>query len=153
MFWQPSPGLGIDATWTDNNAFYTNNAEGRYIEGSMQKTGQIGISLTRENWESSFRLRYLGSYPLLPDNSAQASSHLLASIRGGYNLGSATIYAEIFNLFDKDAKDITYLYGAYVAGFDPDGLTADDINCSVTNCFMSRASEPRTLRFGVKWSF
>jgi hypothetical protein len=68
-------------------------------------------------------------------------------------LGSATLYAEIFNLLDTDAKDITYLYGAHVAGFDSSGLTADDIDCSTTNCLMSRASEPRTLRLGIKWSF
>ena len=153
LFWQPSPGLGIDATWTDNEASYTNNSEGHFIEGSMENTGQLGISFSRNNWESNFRLRYLGPYPLLPDNSTRAPSHLLASVRSGYNLGSATLYAEIFNLLDTDAKDITYLYGAHVSGFDPSGLTADDIDCSTTNCLMSRASEPRTLRLGVKWSF
>ncbi len=153
LFWQPSPGLGIDATWTDNEASYTNNSEGRFIEGSMENTGQLGISFSRNNWESNFRLRYLGPYPLLPDNSTRAPSHLLASVRSGYNLGSATLYAEIFNLLDTDAKDITYLYGAHVAGFDSSGLTADDIDCSTTNCLMSRASEPRTLRLGIKWSF
>jgi outer membrane receptor protein involved in Fe transport len=153
FFWQPKLGLGIDATWTDNKAYYTNNSEGRFIEGSMENTGQIGISFSQDNWESSFRIRYLGPYPLLPDNSTRASSNVLASIRGGYNLGQATLYAEIFNLLDTDAKDITYLYGAYVKGFDPSGLTADDIDCSTTNCLMSRAAEPRTLRLGVKWSF
>ena len=153
LFWQPGAGLGIDATWTDNEASYTNNSEGQFIEGSMENTGQLGISFSRNNWESSFRLRYLGPYPLLPDNSTRAPSHLLASVRGGYNLGSTTFYAEIYNLFDTDAKDITYLYGAHVAGFDPSGLTADDIDCSTTNCLMSRASEPRTLRLGVKWLF
>jgi len=153
LFWQPRPWLGIDATWTDNQAFYTDLSEGRYIEGSMENTGQIGIAIIQDNWESSFRLRYLGSYPLLPDNTVRAGSHLLASLRGSYALGSATIYAELFNLLDTDAKDITYLYAAYVSGFDPPGLTADGIDCLTVNCRMSRATEPRTLRVGIKWSF
>jgi len=153
LFWQARPWLGIDATWTDNKAYYTDNLEGRYIEGSMENTGQIGIAVIQDNWESSFRLRYLGSYPLLPNNTVRANSHLLASLRGSYTLGSATIYAELFNLLDTDAKDITYLYGAYVSGFDPPDLTADDIDCLSVNCRMSRATEPRTLRVGIKWSF
>ena len=61
--------------------------------------------------------------------------------------------AACFNLLDADGKDIVYYYEAYVDGFDPPGQTSADIDCSVTNCRMSRAQEPRTLRVGVKFEF
>jgi hypothetical protein len=40
-----------------------------------------------------------------------------------------------------------------VDGLDPPGLTSEDIDCSVTDCRMSRVEEPRTLRLGVKFEF
>ncbi len=62
-----------------------------------------------------------------------------------------TFYAEVLNLLDNDGKDIVYFYEAVVPGLDPPGLAADDID--VTNCRVSRQGEPRTLRFGVKYTF
>lgn len=61
------------------------------------------------------------------------------------------MYAELFNILDADSHDIVYYYEAYVEGFDPPGLTSEDIDCNTTNCRMSRATEPRTLRIGLQW--
>ena len=104
-------------------------------------------------WEASLRMRYLGPYAMTPDNAQRASSKTSVNVRGAYRFGSKMLYAEIINLFDSDGKDIVYWYEAYVDGFDPPGLTSEDIDCDVTNCRMSRAEEPRTLRFGLKWEF
>lgn len=153
LFWQPLDWLGIDAVFTDNKAHYVDNPEGRFIEGSLENAGQLGISAVKDNWEASLRLRYLGPYALTPDNANRAESHSTLNLRGAYKMGSVTLYAEVFNLFDDDGKDIVYYYEAYVDGFDPPGLTADDIDCAVVNCRMSRATEPRTLRVGAKWEF
>ena len=59
----------------------------------------------------------------------------------------------MFNLLENDGKDIVYFYEAYVDGFDPPGLTSEDIDCGTVDCRMSRATEPRTVRLGVKWLF
>lgn len=59
----------------------------------------------------------------------------------------------MLNLLDSSGKDIAYYYGAYVDGFDPPALMADDIDCERVNCRMSRAEERRTLRVGVKFEF
>jgi hypothetical protein len=129
------------------------NPDGPYIEGSVENAGQIGLSAVKDKWEASFRVRHLGEYALVPDNSQRAEPETTVGIRGAYTTGKATWYAEVLNLFDADGKDIVYWYEAYVDGLDPPGLTAEDIDCDVTNCRMSRAEEPRTLRLGVKVEF
>jgi hypothetical protein len=63
------------------------------------------------------------------------------------------LYAELFNVTDAAGKDVVYWYAAYVPGLDPPGTSSADIDCGVTNCRVSRAQEPRTLRLGLKVSF
>ena len=153
MFWKPLDWLGVDAVFTDNQAHYADNPDGRYIEGSLENASQIGFSAVRDNWEAALRVRYLGPYALTPDNEHRAGSSTTVNLRGSYRLGSVTLYAELFNLLGNDGKDIVYLYEAYVEGFDPPGLTSEDVDCATVNCRMSRATEPRTVRVGAKWLF
>jgi outer membrane receptor protein involved in Fe transport len=152
-FWRPIDWLGIDAVYTGSRARYVDNPDGRYIEGSVEHAGQLGISAVKDKWEASLRVRYLGEYALVPDNSQRAEAETSVNVRGAYTVGRATWYAELLNIFDEDGKDIVYWYEAYVDGLDPPGLTSDDIDCSVTNCRISRVEEPRTLRLGVKFEF
>ncbi len=152
-FWRPIDWLGIDAVYTGSRARYVDNPDGRYIEGSVEHAGQLGISAVKDKWEASLRVRYLGEYALVPDNSQRAEAETSVNVRGAYTVGRATWYAELLNIFDEDGKDIVYWYEAYVDGLDPPGLTSDDIDCSITNCRISRVEEPRTLRLGVKFEF
>jgi outer membrane receptor protein involved in Fe transport len=154
LFWRPIDWLGIDAVYTGSTARYTDNPEGAYVEQAVEHAGQLGFSAVKDRWEASLRLRYLGPYALAADNSRRAGQETSVNIRGAYTLrNNWTLYAEVLNVIDADGKDIVYYYPAYVAGFDPPGLTADDIDCGLLNCRMSRAEEPRTLRFGVKLQF
>jgi len=152
-FWRPTDWLGIDAVYTGSKARYVDNPDGPYIEGSVENAGQLGISAVKDRWEASVRVRYLGPYAMTPDNTQRASPETSVSLRGAYTVGRATWYAELLNVLDEHGKDIVYWYPAYVAGLDPPGLTSGDIDCSVVNCRMSRAEEPRTLRVGVKFAF
>ncbi len=152
-FWRPIDWLGIDAVYTGSRARYVDNPDGPRIEGSVEHSGQLGISAIKDKWEASVRVRYLGEYALTPDNSQRADGETSVGIRGAYTTGRATWYAELLNMFDADGKDIVYWYEAYVDGLDPPGLTSEDIDCDVTNCRISRAEEPRTLRLGVKFEF
>lgn len=152
-FWQPLDWLGIDAVYTGSRARYTDNPDGPRIEGSLEHAGQLGLSAVKDQWEASLRIRHLGEYALVPDNSRRAEAQTTVSIRGAYTLGRATWYAELLNVFDEVGKDIVYWYEAYVDGLDPPGLTSEDIDCDAVNCRMSRAEEPRTLRVGVKFAF
>jgi outer membrane receptor protein involved in Fe transport len=152
-FWRPIEWLGLDAVYTGSRARYVDNPDGPRIEGSLEHAGQFGISAIKDKWEASLRVRHLGEYALVPDNSERAEAQTSVGIRGAYTIGKATWYAEVINLLDEDGKDIVYWYEAYVEGLDPPGLSSEDIDCDVTNCRISRAEEPRTLRVGVKFEF
>jgi len=153
LFWRPIDWLGIDAVYTGSTARWIDNPDGDYIEGAVEHAGQLGFAATKDNWEASLRVRYLGPYALTPDNAQRARSKTSVNMRGAYTLGAKTFYAELINIFDNDGKDIVYWYEAYAPGFDPPGQSSADIDCSVTNCRVSRAEEPRTLRVGLKWAF
>lgn len=153
MFWQPLNWLGIDAVYTQSDARFTNNPEGDYIEDALESAAQIGISATTDDWDVSLRARYMGPYALLADNSDRAASLATVSMRAARHWELLTVYAELINMLDSDGKEIVYNYPAYINGFDPAGLTSEDIDCSVTNCRMSRVTEPRTFRMGVSYKF
>ncbi len=156
MFWRPVDWLGVDAVFTDNRARFVDNPEGIYIDGAVENAAAFGVAATRNNWESSMRIRYLGPYALSPDNARRASSTTGVNFRGAYSFEKIQLYAELINAFDDDGKDITYWYEAFIAGYDDVVLGAasiDDIDCEAINCRMSRAREPRTLRVGLKYRF
>jgi hypothetical protein len=156
MFWQPTDWLGVDAVYTDNKAHFVNNPEGRFIDGAVEHAAQFGVAATRNNWEASMRIRYLGPYALTPDNLHRASGTTGVNFRGAYSFERVQLYAELINAFDSDGKDIVYWYEAYVEGYDDvvnGAASIDDIDCATLNCRVSRAREPRTLRFGVKYHF
>jgi outer membrane receptor protein involved in Fe transport len=153
FFWEPTDWLGIDAVWTDSDARYVDNPDGPYVEGAIENAASFGLSAVKDKWEASLRLRYMGEYALTADNAQRADASTTVNMRGAYTVGRATMYAELLNVFDEDGRDIQYWYEAYVDGLDPPGLTSEDIDCSVTNCRMSRIEEPRTVRLGVKFAF
>ncbi|MDR0779967.1 MAG: TonB-dependent receptor [Pseudomonadales bacterium] len=152
-FWQPLKWLGIDAVYTHSKARYVNNPEGDHVEQAVETSAQLGISATYDKWDVSMRVRYLGPYALTPDNEYRSKSLTTLNLRGAWNFQHFTTYAEILNLLDTDRKEIVYYYPAYVAGFDPAGMSADDIDCDTINCTMSRAADPRSLRVGLSYRF
>jgi hypothetical protein len=139
-FWRPANWLGIDAVYTGSRA--RNNdpeaAGGKYVEGGVEHAGEIGLAATRSSWEISARLRYLGPYPLLPDNSQRADSETMLNLRVAYDFDAFTLYGEVLNVLDHAGKDIVYFYEN---AFDPEGGR------------VSRAEEPRSLRAGLKYKF
>jgi len=153
MFWQPLPWLGIDAVYTTSDARYTDNPDGPYIQGALEEAAQIGLSASSDNWDVSLRARHMGPYALLADNSDRADALTSVSLRGARHWNSLTVYAEVINALNTDGKEIVYNYPAWIAGFDPAGLTSEDIDCTTTNCRMSRITEPRTFRAGVSYKF
>jgi len=139
-FWRPMDWLGIDFVYAGSRARYDNEQDGggRYVEGGVEGAGELGIAATKGDWELSARLRYLGEYPLLPDNSERADAEVMLNLRAGHTWGKVTLYGEVLNVLDANGKDIVYFYEN---AFDPTGGR------------VSRAEEPRSLRFGVKYNF
>jgi outer membrane receptor for Fe3+-dicitrate len=153
LFWRPVDWLGIDAVYTGSNARYVDNPDGPYVEGSVEHAAEFGIQAVKNQWEASLRIRYLGEYALTPDNAHRAGGETTISVRGAYTVGRMMWYADLLNVPNSKGKDIVYWYPAYVPGLDPPGTSSADIDCNVTDCRVSRAQEPRTLRVGVKVKF
>src|SRR5690606_4208042 len=115
------------------------------VAGAIENAGELGISVVQPRWEASLRVRRLGEYPLIEDDSQRADPETTVNIRGAWKPGAFTVYAELLNVFDETGKDIVYWYATHVAGLDPVGEQIDGR--------VSRAEEPRTVRVGVKYSF
>jgi len=144
-FWRMNSWMAMDAVWTGSHARYVNSPGADFVAGAVENAGELGVSAVKDQWEASVRVRYLGEYPLIEDNSLRSDAETMINIRGAWKPGNLTVYAEVLNVFDAHGKDIEYFYGANVAGFDPPGVEVDGL--------MSRAEEPRTVRFGVKYQY
>jgi outer membrane receptor protein involved in Fe transport len=145
-FWRPLPYLAIDATWTVSRARYFGpeaTPGETHIAGAIESAGELGISLIKGPWELSGRLRHLGPYPLVEDNSARAEAENVVNLRAAWKSGRWMLYGELLNLFDARGKDIVYFYESYLPAIDS----------APTEGRMSRAEEPRTLRLGLRYSF
>jgi outer membrane receptor protein involved in Fe transport len=144
-FWRPLPWLAFDGVWTASRARYVSSEDGAYVAGAVENAGAFGVALVNDRWEASLRVRCLGEYPLIEDDSERADSETSLNVRLAWKPGALTFYAELLNALDENGKDIVYYYGANVAGLDPLGEQIDGR--------VSRAEEPRTLRAGVKYRF
>lgn len=139
-FWRPFRWLAFDANYTASHARYDN---GDYIPNAFENAGQIGASLVLDRWEASVRLRHLGPYPLIEDNSERDKGSNVINLRGAYKPGKIEIYAEVLNILDSRDKDMTYYYESYIPAFDAGPVEGR----------LSRVIEPRTLRLGAKYRF
>ncbi|MBO9580644.1 MAG: TonB-dependent receptor [Sphingobium sp.] len=140
MFWRPTKWLAIDGNYTGSHSRYDN---GDHIPNAFENAGQIGVSFIRDHWKFSARLRHLGPYPLIEDNSERDKGSNNVNLRGAYAFGPLELYAELVNVFDSRDKDMTYFYEAYIPSFD----------AAPTEGRMSRVLEPRTLRVGATVKF
>jgi len=87
------------------------------------------------------RVRHLGEFPLIEDNSDRSDPETCVNIRGAWKPGNFYVYAEVINVFDENGKDMVYSYETNVPG------------AGLIDGRVSRAEEPRTVRAGVKYRF
>ncbi|MBT5331870.1 MAG: TonB-dependent receptor [Porticoccaceae bacterium] len=141
-FWSPVEWLAVDAVYAQSDARFTDPdvPSEIYVDGAVESAGQLGITAHLENWELSSRLRFLGEYALVPDNSIRTGSTTSLNLRAAREFNNFTLYGELINATDEDNKDIVYYYETNVNGNDYEGR-------------VSRAGHPRTVRLGVKFEF
>jgi outer membrane receptor protein involved in Fe transport len=139
-FWRPLPWLAIDGNYTASHARFDN---GDYIPNAFENAAQAGVSVVHENWEGSIRVRHLGPYPLIEDNSLRDKGSTVVNARGAWKPGNIEIYAEVLNIFNSRDKDMAYLYESFIPSFDAAPVEGR----------LSRVLEPRTLRVGAKYRF
>jgi outer membrane receptor protein involved in Fe transport len=140
LFWRPVDWLAIDAVWVGNHARFVNSPGAEFIPGAVENAGELGISAIFDQWDASIRVRHLGEYPMVEDNSLRSEAETLVNFRAAWKPGRFSVYAEVLNVFDHHGKDIRYFYTSRLPGEPLGGVDG----------FLSRAEEPRTLRVGLK---
>ena len=151
-FWRPIPWIAIDSVWTGSHARSEDPNGNVYVAGGIESAGELGISAIQKRWEASVRVRYLGPYPLIEDNSKRAPGEVVVNLRAAWKADHYTLYAELLNVLNDNGKDIVYWYQAHAPGVDAPGVEGG-CDAVTDNCRMSRAEEPRTLRAGIRYQF
>jgi hypothetical protein len=96
-----------------------------------------------DGWSVAPRIRYVGRYPLIEDDSVKARSSLLLNLRVGREWERFGVGLELFNLLDSKDHDIDYFYASRLPGEPLSGV--EDIHYHVF--------QPRSVRLALRRSF
>jgi outer membrane receptor protein involved in Fe transport len=143
--WSPLPWLLVDAdlAWT-HARFRDADPVGDRIPNSVDKVASVAVSVKDLGpWSASLQWRYLGSGPLVEDNSVRAPSALTTNLRVGYRVDAqTTLTLDVFNLGNRRVNDISYFYDSRLPG---EAAAVADRHL--------HPAEPRTLRLSLAHSF
>jgi outer membrane receptor protein involved in Fe transport len=137
-FWRPLPWLVLDGNYTASRSRYDN---GDRIPNAFENAASAGAAIILDPWEASIRLRHLGPYPLIEDNSVRDKGSTIVNARAAWKGKRIELYGELLNIFDSRDKDIAYYYESYIPAVDTGGPQEGRL---------SRVVEPRTVRLGIK---
>jgi outer membrane receptor protein involved in Fe transport len=125
--------------------FSSADASGNFIPGAVNKVASVGVTINNwKNWHGGFHMRYLGSRPLIEDNSVRSKPTTLGYARLGYKFDQHTsLNLDIFNVFNRKASDIDYFYTSRLSGEPASGV--DDIHFHPV--------APRNFRLSLNYFF
>ncbi len=117
--WAALPWLLVDAdlAWT-HARFADADPAGNRIPNSVDKVASVAVTARDGGpWSASLQWRYLGTGPLIEDNSVRSTSSLTANLRIARKLSRHTeLTLDVFNLFDRQVNDIQYFYESQLPG-------------------------------------
>ena len=117
--WTPAPWLLLDADLAWTHARYTN---GQRIPNAVDRVASFAVALRDLGaWDASLQWRYLGPGALSEDNSVRSPASITSNLRVSRKLGAAwgknsELTLDVFNLFNRAAQDIQYLYVSQLPG-------------------------------------
>ncbi|MGE0621913.1 MAG: TonB-dependent receptor [Pseudomonadales bacterium] len=140
-FWQAADWLSLNAAYTSTDArFKQDQGGGDRIPGAVKETFVVGANAVWENgFGAGLRLRYLGTAPLIEDNSVRSGDSLLLNASASYRWQSLEFRLDAFNLLDSDDDDISYYYASRLEGEPAEGV--EDVHF--------HPLEPRSIRASV----
>ncbi|HEY0973581.1 MAG TPA: TonB-dependent receptor [Solimonas sp.] len=146
VYYAPRPWLIVDAGYAySRGRLQVPAGEGDRIPNSIEDVFSLGLTIPEtRNWSAGLRLRYLGSGPLIEDNSARSKSTMVVNTQLGYRfLPSMTATVAVLNLFDSSDNDITYFYESRLPGEPAEGISD----------FHIHPVEPRAVRLTLAAEF
>jgi outer membrane receptor protein involved in Fe transport len=141
-FLQATDWLAINFAYTYTDSEFDDAADENKIPGAIGSSGTLGLNGAWNNgFFTSARVRYLGSAPLIEDNSVRSSSSLLVNAGAGYRVGAVELRLDVLNVFDSGDYDISYSYASRLEQEPLDGV--EDIHF--------RPLEPRSVRASISY--
>ncbi len=144
--WRAQRWLFVDLDLAWNHARFTGNApEGNYVPGAPDVVAQIGFAVESYGpWSGAVFGRYIGSYPLVEDNSVRSKPQTLFDAQLGYLFTPALkLRLDVFNLFDQQTNDISYYYTSRLPGEPLAGVADTHVH----------PGEPRSFRVSLSYRF
>jgi hypothetical protein len=145
LYARPRDWLIIDADYAWSRArFRDQDAAGSRIPGAVEAAASLGVTIDHASgWFGGIRVRYLGQAALLEDDSVRAPSSTLANVDIGRRFGERfKLRLGVYNVFDREANDITYFYESQLPG---ESRPVNDIHFHPV--------EPRTVRVTAEVRF
>ncbi len=144
--WRPLPWLFFDLDVAWNHARFQNDAPaGNYILGAPGSVISAGAAIDHYGpWSGALFMRYIGSYPLIEDNSVRAASSTVFDGQVGYEVARNTrLRLDVFNIFDTKTNEINYFYASRLPGEPADGILDTHFH----------PSEKRSFRVSLSYQF
>lgn len=142
-FYRVTPRLttDLDISFTRARFLDVDPGEDR-IPGSLSNVVAAGVSWEPEERGlfGALRLRHLGGYAMIEDNSVKADPASLVNLNAGYRLGALRVSLNVLNLLDSKAADIQYFYESLLPG---ENSPVEDVHF--------HPAEPRQLRLMLSW--
>ena len=139
--WTPVPWFLLDADLAWTHARFVN---GDRIPNAVDRVASLAATVRELGpWSASLQWRYLGSGPLVEDNSVRARSALTTNLRVSHRLTPQTsLTLDVFNLLDRRVNDISYFYASRLPG---EAAPVADVHL--------HPAEPRSLRLTLAHRF
>ncbi|MEO7083903.1 MAG: TonB-dependent receptor [Gemmatimonadaceae bacterium] len=142
----PNRWVLLDLDLATTRARYTDNDPvGKFIPEALQATTAAGVTVRNIGpWMASIFYRYFGPRSLTESDSIQSPPTTLWNSQATYQLTKRfSLRADVFNMLDTKAPDITYYYTSRLAGEPAAGV--DD--------FHFHPVERRSIRIGLLGAF
>lgn len=136
----PMPWLIIDTDLAWSHARFAN---GDRIDNAVERIATFSSTIKRGAWAATLATRYIGSGPLIADNSIRSRPSITTNLRFGYQVSKQVeLGFDVFNLFNRRNDDIQYFYESQLSS---EAAPAADRHI--------HPAEPRSLRVSMKVNF
>ena len=150
-YYSPLRWLTIDADFCYTVARFTapdptDPTIGDHIPGANEGVGSLGVSVHDLGpYFGSLRVRYLGPYALIEDNSQRSKSSTQVEAQTGYKFSKhLKLILQGFNLLNAKVSDIEYYYASRLST-EPAGASVNDIHF--------KPAEPFSVRLSLVYNF
>lgn len=127
-YWEPTRSFAVDVDVAFSRGRFLDVPESEdHIPGALESVVAGGIRWDFPNLiHGGVRVRHLGRYALIEDNSIRSQPTTLVNLAAGRDFAGVRLDFELLNVFNENARDIQYYYASRLPGEPVDGV--DDIH-------------------------